>query len=75
MDFCAIKFNFVAWHLYDTALLTTLAGMWLVAISPFFTTPSIIFNTLANDFFLTSLPSIAILTLVFRVLSTPGAIS
>ena len=63
--------NYVSWHLHNTALISALTGMWLVTMSNFVSTPNKYFNTLANDFYLTALPSMGVFSLVFSVLYTP----
>ena len=67
--------NLVAWHLHNTALISALIGMWLVTVSHFLPSPNLYFNTLANDFFLTALPSFGLFGLVFSVLYVPNTIS
>ena len=67
--------NFICWHLHNAALLSALIGMWLVTISHFFSTPNMFYNTIANDFFMTSLPATGLFGLVFAVLYVPGALS
>ena len=64
--------NYVAWHQHNTALVSGLLGMWLITISHFITTPNIYYNTLANDFFQSALPSTGLFALVFSVLYSPN---
>jgi hypothetical protein len=63
--------NFVAWHLHNTALLSTLTGMWLVTMSHFLSAPNKYFNSLANAFFQTALPSAFLFALSFPALYSP----
>ncbi len=67
--------NYVSWHLHNTALLSALTGMWLVTMANINSSQNKYYNTLANDFYLTALPSVAVFGLVFSVLYTPKNLS
>ena len=60
------------WHLHNMGMGSALTGMWLVTISHWYKNQY--FNTLAYDFYLSSLPAVGLYALTFLFLYKPDSI-
>ena len=63
------------WHLHNMGLGSALAGMWLVTVSHFIIPANFVYNNLANDFYLSSLPATGLYALAYLFLYEPDSIN
>ena len=64
------------WHLHNMGLGSALLGMWLVTVSHFFEKePNKYLNNLANDFYLSCLPSTSLYALAYLFLYEPDSMN